>query len=59
MRQNLITNAYKKTYEIAAKKRLDFFIKSDGKNYPVLLDDILYCEAMKNYRNYKMKIKKI
>jgi DNA-binding LytR/AlgR family response regulator len=27
----------------------DFFIKSDGKNYPVLIDDILYCEAMKNY----------
>jgi DNA-binding LytR/AlgR family response regulator len=26
-----------------------FFIKSDGKNYPVLLDDILYCEARKNY----------
>ncbi len=25
------------------------FIKSDGKNYPVLLEDILYCEAMKNY----------
>lgn len=25
------------------------FIKSDGKNYPVLIDDILYCEAMKNY----------
>ena len=25
------------------------FIKSEGKNYPVLLDDILYCEAMKNY----------
>ena len=26
-----------------------FYIKSDGKNYPVKLDDILYCEAMKNY----------
>jgi DNA-binding LytR/AlgR family response regulator len=25
------------------------FIKSDGKNYPVYIDDILYCEAMKNY----------
>lgn len=25
------------------------FIKSDGKNYPVFIDDILYCEAMKNY----------
>lgn len=25
------------------------FIKSDSKSYPVLIDDILYCEAMKNY----------
>lgn len=25
------------------------FIKSDGKNYPVLIDDILFCEAIKNY----------
>lgn len=40
---------YKNTYEISHEKRPDFFIKSDGKNYPVLLDDILYCEAKKNY----------
>ena len=26
-----------------------FFIKSDGKNYPVAIDAILYCEAKKNY----------
>lgn len=25
------------------------FIKSQGINYPILLSDILYCEAMKNY----------
>jgi DNA-binding LytR/AlgR family response regulator len=25
------------------------FIKSDGKNFPVDIEDILYCEAMKNY----------
>lgn len=25
------------------------FIKSDGKNHSVFLDEILYCEAMKNY----------
>ncbi|MEO6253257.1 MAG: LytTR family DNA-binding domain-containing protein [Ferruginibacter sp.] len=25
------------------------YIKSDGKNYPISIDDILYCEAMKNY----------
>jgi two-component system, LytTR family, response regulator len=30
-------------------RKPDLFIKSDGKSYPVLIDDILYCEAMKNY----------
>jgi DNA-binding LytR/AlgR family response regulator len=29
--------------------RSELFIKSDGKNYKVYLDDIVYCEAMKNY----------
>jgi DNA-binding LytR/AlgR family response regulator len=33
----------------------DFFIKSDGKNYPVALDDILYCEARKNYTMVVLK----
>jgi len=33
----------------AAANRQVIFIKSDGKNYPVSIDDILYCEAMKNY----------
>jgi DNA-binding LytR/AlgR family response regulator len=37
------------TNVMAHEKQHAFFIKSDGKNYPVLLDDILYCEAMKNY----------
>lgn len=37
------------------ERKLDFFIKSDGKNYPVLLDDILYCEAMKNYTMVVLK----
>ncbi len=32
-----------------------FFIKSDGKNYPVQLEDILYCEAMKNYTVVNLK----
>lgn len=31
------------------KKREAIFIKSDGKNFPVFIDEILYCEAMKNY----------
>lgn len=26
-----------------------FYIKSDGKNFPVLISNILFCEAMKNY----------
>lgn len=39
----------------ANEKKSPFFIKSDGKNYPVMLDDILYCEAMKNYTMVKLK----
>ena len=35
--------------EASNEKPRAIFIKSDGKNYPVFLDDILYCEAMKNY----------
>jgi DNA-binding LytR/AlgR family response regulator len=35
--------------------KTDFFIKSDGKNYPVALDDILYCEARKNYTMVVLK----
>ncbi len=31
------------------------FIKSDGRNYPVRLDDILYCEAKKNYTMVQLK----
>ena len=37
------------------EKRPPFFIKSDGKNYPVSIDDILYCEAMKNYTMVRLK----
>jgi DNA-binding LytR/AlgR family response regulator len=31
------------------------FIKSDGRNYPVQLEDILYCEAMKKYTMVRLK----
>jgi DNA-binding LytR/AlgR family response regulator len=31
------------------------FIKSDGKTYPVLPSDILFCEAMKNYTKVYLK----
>jgi DNA-binding LytR/AlgR family response regulator len=37
------------------KKGSPFFIKSDGKNYPVSIGDILYCEAMKNYTMVRLK----
>ncbi|HEX8333128.1 MAG TPA: response regulator transcription factor [Segetibacter sp.] len=46
---DVIRNSYKSTNEIANEKRPDFFIKSEGKSYPVLIEDILYCEARKNY----------
>ncbi len=36
---------------------LRLFIKSDGKNYPVYLHDILYCEARKNYTLVVLKNK--
>jgi DNA-binding LytR/AlgR family response regulator len=50
-----ITNANKSTYKSSGEKKDAFFIKSDGKNYPVFVDDILYCEAMKNYTMVVLK----
>jgi DNA-binding LytR/AlgR family response regulator len=41
-----------KTYR---EKKPVIFIKSDGKNYPVYVDDIVYCEAMKNYTMVVLK----
>jgi two-component system LytT family response regulator len=52
---DVIKLPYKNSREISREKRPDFFIKSDGKNYPVLLDDILYCEAKKNYTMVVLK----
>jgi DNA-binding LytR/AlgR family response regulator len=46
---DVINGSSKNTFKNAEEKRLELFIKSDGKNYPVFLDDILYCEAKKNY----------
>jgi DNA-binding LytR/AlgR family response regulator len=34
---------------IETKSNESIIIKSDGENYPILVKDILYCEAMKNY----------
>jgi DNA-binding LytR/AlgR family response regulator len=50
-----IKNSTKTSNEPAAEKSPVFFIKSDGKNYPVSLDDIVYCEAMKNYTMVALK----
>lgn len=46
---DVIKKAGNNTNETVNEKRAVLFIKSDGKNYPVFLDDIFYCEAMKNY----------
>jgi DNA-binding LytR/AlgR family response regulator len=43
------------TINITTEKKPPFFIKSDGKNYPVAIDDIVYCEAMKNYTMVRLK----
>ena len=52
---DVIKKPNKNPSDIVIEKRLEFFIKSDGKNYPVLLDDILYCEAKKNYTMVVLK----
>ncbi|MEO6542001.1 MAG: LytTR family DNA-binding domain-containing protein [Ferruginibacter sp.] len=44
-----LSKALATTYDQVNKKREAIFVKSDGKNFPVYIDDILYCEAMKNY----------
>ena len=50
-----ISNNNKVGSKAPDEKKDVFFIKSDGKNYPVFLDDILYCEAMKNYTMVVLK----
>jgi DNA-binding LytR/AlgR family response regulator len=55
---NLITNSKQNIYELTNEKKQVIFIKSDGKNYPVMLEDILYCEAMKNYTMVYLKNEK-
>lgn len=52
---NVLTKSFDKTYETPQEKRPVVFIKSDGKNYPVYVDEILYCEAMKNYSMVVLK----
>ena len=52
---DVLKNSYKSAAEAITEKKNVFFIKSEGKNYPVLLDDILYCEARKNYTMVVLK----
>jgi DNA-binding LytR/AlgR family response regulator len=49
-----LTNASKINPAGVGEKTI-IYIKSDGKNYPVDLDDILYCEARKNYTMVVLK----
>jgi DNA-binding LytR/AlgR family response regulator len=51
---DVIRNTSKST-SVPNDKASPVYIKSDGKNYPVQLDDILYCEAMKNYTMVYLK----
>lgn len=46
---DVLTKATPTTIDPTNKKKQPLFIKSDGKNFPVNIDEILYCEAMKNY----------
>lgn len=52
---NLIKQTQRTPQNNLMERKLDFYIKSDGKSYPVALDDILYCEAMKNYTMVMLK----
>jgi len=49
-----LANENKSAGDSAIGRPPSIFIKSDGRNYPVCLDDILYCEAMKNYTMVKL-----
>lgn len=51
---DILANAAKLPPAVRGEKRI-IYIKSDGKNYPVYLDDILYCEARKNYTMVVLK----
>lgn len=52
---NAVGTRKKNSTQQVAASQPTFFIKSDGKNYPVLIEDILYCEAMKNYTVVNLK----
>ena len=41
--------------DLLSERKKMMYIKSDGKSYPVYIDDILYCEAKKNYTMIVLK----
>lgn len=51
---DILVISSKKASAQAEQTRI-IYIKSDGKNYPVAVDDILYCEARKNYTMMVLK----
>ncbi|MGB8192959.1 MAG: LytTR family DNA-binding domain-containing protein [Chitinophagaceae bacterium] len=52
---DVLNTSYKKNYGASNDEQPVIFIKSDGKNYPVIVNDILYCEARKNYTMVVLK----
>lgn len=52
---SIISDSSKIDKDVTTEKKQVIFIKSDGKNYPVLVENILYCEAMKNYTKVILK----
>jgi DNA-binding LytR/AlgR family response regulator len=51
---DVIKNVHQNTAVGVTEEKL-IYVKSNGKNYPVFLDDILYCEARKNYTMVLLK----
>jgi DNA-binding LytR/AlgR family response regulator len=41
--------------DLKPREEQTIFIKSEGKNYPICLNEILYCEAKKNYTKIVLK----
>ena len=52
---DVIKHSRKQPVHTPDELRQPVYIKSDGKNYPVFVDEILYCEAMKNYTMVMLK----
>jgi DNA-binding LytR/AlgR family response regulator len=51
---DVLMKPHKVTLNLKVEKKI-IYIKSDGKSYPVYVDDVLYCEAKKNYTMIVLK----